>query len=115
MAASARRPRQLRRSSIRPSHSAGRLRSLLFDDDAAVRDAAFTALSALSAADPLAVADAGLGAAQEDVRRRGLQTVIAVARQQPPQSADDPAWPLHAAKTLGVKPDLVPQYQRADI
>ena len=27
----------------------------------------------------------------------------------------DPAWPLHAAKTLGVKPDLVPQYQRADI
>ena len=27
----------------------------------------------------------------------------------------DPAWPLHAAKTLGVKLDLVPQYQRADI
>ena len=27
----------------------------------------------------------------------------------------DPAWPLHAAKALGVKPDLVPQYQRADL
>ena len=27
----------------------------------------------------------------------------------------DPAWPLHAAKTLGVKLDLVPQYQRADV
>ena len=27
----------------------------------------------------------------------------------------DPAWPLHAAKTLGVKPELVPQYQRADL
>ncbi len=27
----------------------------------------------------------------------------------------DPAWPLHAAKELGVKPELVPQYSRADI
>jgi 2,4-dienoyl-CoA reductase-like NADH-dependent reductase (Old Yellow Enzyme family) len=25
----------------------------------------------------------------------------------------DPAWPLRAAKALGVKPDLLPQYQRA--
>ena len=25
----------------------------------------------------------------------------------------DPAWPLHAAKALGVKPDLLPQYSRA--
>jgi len=25
----------------------------------------------------------------------------------------DPAWPLRAAKTLGVKPDLLPQYLRA--
>jgi 2,4-dienoyl-CoA reductase-like NADH-dependent reductase (Old Yellow Enzyme family) len=25
----------------------------------------------------------------------------------------DPAWPLRAAKTLGVKPDLLPQYMRA--
>ena len=27
----------------------------------------------------------------------------------------DPAWPLHAAKTLGLKPDLLPQYLRAAI
>ena len=27
----------------------------------------------------------------------------------------DPAWPLHAAKELGVKPELVPQYARADV
>ena len=27
----------------------------------------------------------------------------------------DPAWPLRAAKALGVAPDLVPQYQRADV
>jgi len=25
----------------------------------------------------------------------------------------DPAWPLRAAAALGVKPELVPQYQRA--
>lgn len=27
----------------------------------------------------------------------------------------DPAWPLRAAKTLGVKPDLLPQYLRASL
>ena len=25
----------------------------------------------------------------------------------------DPAWPIRAAKALGVKPDLLPQYLRA--
>jgi ParB family chromosome partitioning protein len=77
----------------------GRLRSLLFDADAAVRDAAFTALAALAAAVPaaaasLSAADAGLGAAHEDVRRRGLELVVAAARRRLPQSADDPAWRL---------------------
>lgn len=74
--------------------SAGRLRSLLFDADAAVRDAAFTALARLNEADPLAAADAGLSASFEDVRRRGLQAIIAAARKKAPQSADDPAWGL---------------------
>ena len=74
--------------------SAGRLRSLLFDADAAVRDAAFTALEKLNEADPLAAADAGLGATFEDVRRRGLQAVIAAARTKKPETADDPAWRL---------------------
>ena len=27
----------------------------------------------------------------------------------------DPAWPLHAATALGVKPELVPQYARAEV
>jgi 2,4-dienoyl-CoA reductase-like NADH-dependent reductase (Old Yellow Enzyme family) len=27
----------------------------------------------------------------------------------------DPAWPLHAATSLGVKPELVKQYQRATV
>src|SRR5436309_2156028 len=62
--------------------SAGRLRSLLFDTDAAVRDAAFTALARLNEADPLAAADAGLSASFEDVRRRGLQAVVAAARKK---------------------------------
>ena len=45
-----------------------RLRSLLYDREAAVRDAAFTALAAIYDADPLFCAEAGLGAAYEDVR-----------------------------------------------
>src|SRR3712207_8304407 len=49
--------------------SVGRLRSLLFDADAAVRDAAFTALERLNESDPLAAADAGLGAAYEEIGR----------------------------------------------
>src|SRR5947199_10208829 len=50
-----------------------RLRSLLFDPEPAVRDAAFSALARLLAAQPLESAEAGLNAAYEDVRRRGLQ------------------------------------------
>jgi ParB family chromosome partitioning protein len=58
-----------------------RLRSLLHDPEAAVRDAAFTALANLHEADPLLVAEAGLGAGYEDVRRRGLQLLIGQIRK----------------------------------
>lgn len=58
-----------------------RLRSLLYDADASVRDAAYTALAKIEAADPLAVAGAGLRAAAEDVRRRGLQTLVETLRK----------------------------------
>ena len=51
--------------------------ALLYDPEAAVRDAAFSALEKLFAAEPLRAADAGLGAAFEDVRRRGLQALVA--------------------------------------
>lgn len=74
--------------------SVQRLRSLIYDADAAVRDAAFSALAHLHAADPLLAAEAGLNAAYEDVRRRGLQALVAVVRATPPRSADDRAWQL---------------------
>jgi ParB family chromosome partitioning protein len=74
---------------------AGRLRSLLFDADAAVRDAAFSALEGMGDAEqPLAAAEAALGAPHEDVRRRGLQAVIAACRRKLPQDAREAAWPL---------------------
>jgi ParB family chromosome partitioning protein len=77
--------------------AADRLRSLLFDPEAAVRDAAFSALARLHAADPLASAEAGLNAAFEDVRRRGLDALIRVLREKPPE-AD---WAGRARDLLG--------------
>jgi ParB family chromosome partitioning protein len=61
--------------------AADRLRSLLYDDAPAVRDAAFTALSHLQAAQPLQYAGAGLNAAHEDVRRRGLEALVSFLRK----------------------------------
>ncbi len=66
-----------------------RLRSLLHDQEAEVRDAAFTALARLHQADPLLAAESGLNASAEDVRRRGLQALIAEVRKAPPRSPDD--------------------------
>jgi ParB family chromosome partitioning protein len=67
-----------------------RLRSLLFDADASVRDAAFTALIQIHQSDPLLGAEAGLSAAAEDVRRRGLHSLIAALRANPPKRDDEP-------------------------
>lgn len=74
--------------------SARRLRSLLYDADAAVRDAAFSALVEVHEGDGLMAAEAGLGAAFEDVRRRGLQALISAVRKAAPRRADEPAWQL---------------------
>src|SRR5262249_31860518 len=71
-----------------------RLRSLLYDKEASVRDAAYTALLKIFDKDPLAVAEAGLTAADEDVRRRGLETLIATIRKKAPKAAGDPGWDL---------------------
>jgi ParB family chromosome partitioning protein len=71
-----------------------RLRSLLYDAEAAVRDAAFSALVQIHQTDPLLGAEAGLNAAFEDVRRRGLQVLISEIRKKPPKKADEPAWQL---------------------
>ncbi len=71
--------------------AADRLRTLLNDDAGEVRDAAFTALAKLYEKQPLEAAEAGLNAAYEDVRRRGLQELIAAVRKHPPRSEDDPS------------------------
>ena len=70
--------------------AADRLRTLLNDEAGEVRDAAFTALAKLYETDPLEAAEAGLNAAQEDVRRRGLQELIAVVREDTPQTEAGP-------------------------
>ncbi len=71
-----------------------RLRSLLYDKEAAVRDAAFTALLALHDEQPLTVAESGLSAAFEDVRRRGLQVLVSEAKKAKPKDAVAPTWQL---------------------
>jgi ParB family chromosome partitioning protein len=74
--------------------SVQRLRSLLYDSDAAVRDSAFTALAHLHQQVPLLAAEAGLNAAFEDVRQRGLQVLLQAVRSAPPRRAAEPAWQL---------------------
>src|SRR5258708_14537996 len=71
-----------------------RLRSLLFDKEASVRDAAYTALVKIFDKAPLAVAESGLGAADEDVRRRGLETLIQTIKKKKPTAAGEPGWEL---------------------
>ncbi|MEW4569025.1 HEAT repeat domain-containing protein [Tautonia sp. JC769] len=67
-----------------------RLRSLVHDDAPEVRDAAFSALASIDADAPLRAAEAGLNADHDDVRRRGLQLLLAEARKTPPNSAGTP-------------------------
>jgi ParB family chromosome partitioning protein len=68
-----------------------RLRSLLHDPSPEVRDAAFTALASIDRDARLRAAEAGLAADHDDVRRRGLQLLLAEARKTPPESTDSPA------------------------
>jgi len=62
--------------SLGDPRGAARLRLLLRDDEASVRDAAFSALVKLNAGEPLVIAEAGLLAEKEDVRRRGLDLLV---------------------------------------
>ena len=73
--------------------AANRLRSMLSDKAAAVRDAAYTAVARL-APDALAAAEAGLTAPHEDVRRRGLETLLAETRKNPPRDEQSPGGRL---------------------
>ena len=60
-----------------------RLRIMIHDPAADVRDAAFSALAALHAKHPLAAVDAGFAAQFEDVRRRALDILIQVVAKNP--------------------------------
>ena len=73
-------------ASLGDPRAADRLRSLLYDPEAAVRDAAFTGLAKLYAAEPLHYAAAGLHASFEDVRRRGLEALVNYLRQSPAEA-----------------------------
>lgn len=77
-------------AALNDQRAKARLWSMLTDPDASVRDAAYSALAKIDAADPLAVAGAGLSS-NEDVRRRGLQTLVEYLRANPP--GDPPAGP----------------------
>ncbi len=44
-----------------------------------------------------------------EILANGRADVVVLARAM----LADPAWPIRAAKTLGVKPELPPQYLRA--
>ncbi len=71
-----------------------RLRSLLLDPQASVRDAAYTAVAKLYTDTPLSAADAGLAAGHDDVRQRGVQTLLDATKKAKPKSEADPAWGL---------------------
>jgi ParB family chromosome partitioning protein len=77
---------------LKDPRALNRLRSMLSDKDLQVRDAAFSALAVLLKADPPELIVAGLNAPFEDVRRRGLQVLLAEAKAKPPKSASEPSW-----------------------
>jgi ParB family chromosome partitioning protein len=81
-------------AALEDARAVNRLRSLLYDTEASVRDAAYTALAKIFAATPLSVAESGLNAAAEDVRRRGLQTLVQTVKADPPAGPGEPGWEL---------------------
>lgn len=73
---------------------APRLRQMLRDTAGEVRDAAFSALARLEAERPLAVAEAGLLAPGDDVRKRGLDLLVQRLKKEPPTGLEGPAVAL---------------------
>lgn len=71
-----------------------RLRLMIRDPEASVRDAAFSALGRLEASQPLDTAEAGLLADHEDVRRRALQILIEEIRSARPKGPQERSWQL---------------------
>ena len=81
-------------AALEDERSVHRLRSLLFDNQAAVRDAAFSALAHIYREQPLQAAEYGLNSSHEDVRRRGLQLLVEQIRKKKPESEQDLSWQL---------------------
>jgi ParB family chromosome partitioning protein len=72
----------------------GRLRSLMSDGEASVRDGACTAFLHMRRDEPLAAAEACLSAPNEDVRKRGLQSLLTTMRAGALPPSDNAAWAL---------------------
>lgn len=71
-----------------------RLKLMIRDGQASVRDAAFSALVHLEQKQPLNAAQAGLQAEHKDIRGRGLQLLIEQIRAFMPESSDALSWRL---------------------
>ena len=71
-----------------------RLRSMLHDHEAEVRDAAFTAIVRIYQVKPFLAAESGLNASHEDVRRRGLQVLVDQLRKVPAGAPAERLAPL---------------------
>jgi ParB family chromosome partitioning protein len=88
---------------LQDPRSLERVRSLLHDGEAEVRDAAYTALVKLQSSMPLVAAESGLNAPEVDVRRRGLETLTAELRRDP---ASEPARELLTRALNDGAPDV---------
>ncbi len=71
-----------------------RLVSMLDDDASEVRDAAYSGLDSIYSKTPISAAEAGLSSEHEDIRSRGLRTLVAIVKRKPPKKPTDPAWGL---------------------
>ena len=63
------------------SRATDRLKTMLNDSAASVRDAAYTSFDVLTAKDPLEAAESGLSSSHEDVRRRALESLVKFVRK----------------------------------
>jgi ParB family chromosome partitioning protein len=82
-----------------------RLRSMLLDPVASVRDAGFTAVAKLYPREHLKAAEAGLTATHEDVRLRGLQTLLTSTKRSKPKSGDV-VWNLYVRALNDAAPSV---------
>ncbi|MCA9178306.1 MAG: HEAT repeat domain-containing protein [Planctomycetales bacterium] len=73
-------------AALNDPRAAQRLAAMIHDESAGVRDEAYTAMVSIYQAEPLHAAEAGLASRHADVRRRGLQTLVATLRKSKAKS-----------------------------